>query len=119
MEIFEGEITIGNCPAPHLQIFCKCAFNVEIKYCRTHNLRVCLYIAYIACGSALLYIKMLYFFLYFGAPIAYIKIRYDAKTPQFAIFGSHVICVFYSSLIACINAPIVQINDNYYLTTDY
>ena len=25
------------------------------------------YIAYIACGSALLYIKPLYFFLYFGA----------------------------------------------------
>ena len=31
-------------------------------YCRTHNVRVCLYIAYIACGSALLYIKTLYFF---------------------------------------------------------
>ena len=31
-------------------------------YCRTHNLRVCLYIAYIAYGSASLYIKTLYFF---------------------------------------------------------
>ena len=27
---------------------------------------------------------------------ANIKIRYDAKTPQFAIFGTRVICVFYS-----------------------
>ena len=37
------------------------------QYCRTHSVRVCLYIAYIACGSASLYIKTLYFFLYFGA----------------------------------------------------
>ena len=28
--------------------------------------------------------------------IANIKIRYDGKTPQFAIFGTRVICVFYS-----------------------
>ena len=33
----------------------------EKSYCRTHNLRICLYIAYIACGSASLYIKTLYF----------------------------------------------------------
>ena len=71
-----------------------------IDYCRTHNVRVCLYIAYIACGSALLYIKTLYFFLTVllsvAATIANTKIRYDAKTPQFAIFGICVICVFYS-----------------------
>ena len=29
---------------------------VTLKYRRTHNLRVCLYIAYIACSSASLYI---------------------------------------------------------------
>ena len=55
-----------------------------------------------ACGSASLYIKMLYFFptvlvLSAAATIANIKIRYDAKTPQFAIFGTHVLCVFYSN----------------------
>ena len=70
-------------------------------YCRTHNLRVCLYIAYIACGSASLYIKMLYFFIctFFmlgAATVANIKIRHDAKTPQFTIFGTRVICVFYN-----------------------
>ena len=31
------------------------------------------------------------------ATVANIKIRYDAKTPQFAIFGTLVICVFYSN----------------------
>ena len=70
-------------------------------YCKTHNLCVCLYIAYIAKGSASLYIKTLYFFictlaLSAAATVASIKIRYDAKTPQFAIFGTCVICVFYS-----------------------
>ena len=55
------------------------------RYCRTHNVRVCLYIVYIACGSASLYIKTLYFFLTVlalsaAATIANIKIRYDAKT---------------------------------------
>ena len=73
------------------------------KYCRTHNVRVCLYIAYIACGSAWICIKTLYFFLTVlalsaAATVANIKIRYDAKTPQFAIIGTHVICVFYSNL---------------------
>ena len=78
-------------------------FRNIIQYCRTHNVRVCLYIAYIyiACGSASLYIKMLYFILNVlalstAATVANIKIRYDAKTPQFAIFGTSVICVFYS-----------------------
>ena len=66
-----------------------------------HNVRVCLYIAYIACGSASLYIKTLYFFLAVlalsaAATVANIKIRYDVKTPQFAIFWTRVICVFYS-----------------------
>ena len=72
------------------------------EYCRTHNIRVCLYI--IVCGSASLYIKTLYFFhtvlaLSAAATVANIKIRYDAKTPQFAIFGTPVICVFYSRSI--------------------
>ena len=67
-------------------------FTLLLKYCRTHNVRVCLYIAYIACGSASLYIKMLYFFitvlaLSAAATVANIMIRYDAKTPQFAILG--------------------------------
>ena len=71
------------------------------RYCRTHNVSVCLCIAYIACGSASLYIKTLYFFLTVlalsaAATVANIKIRYDAKTPQFPIFGTRVICVFYS-----------------------
>ena len=68
------------------------------RYCRTHNVSVCLYIAYIACGSASLYIKTLYFFLTVlalsaAATVANIKIRYNAKTHQFAIFA---IYVFYS-----------------------
>ena len=59
------------------------------------------YIAHIACGSASLYIKTLYFFLTVltlsaADTVANIKIRYDAKIPQFSIFGTHVICVFYS-----------------------
>ena len=62
-------------------------------YCRTHNVSVCLYIAYIACGSTSLYIKTLYFFLTVlalsaVATVANIKIRYDAKIPQLAIFGT-------------------------------
>ena len=53
------------------------------NYCRTHNVSVCLYIAYIACGSASLYIKTLNFFLTVlalsaAATVANIKIRYDA-----------------------------------------
>ena len=67
------------------------------KYCRTHNVRVCLYIAYIACGSASLYKNAVLFFctlaLSARATVANIKIRYDAKTPQFAIFGTRVMCV--------------------------
>ena len=65
---------------------------------------MCLYIAYLACGSASLYIKTLYFFitvlaLSAAAIIANIKIRYDAKTPQFAILGTRVNFVFYSIYI--------------------
>ena len=53
------------------------------------------------CGSASLHIKTLYFLfctleLSAAATVANIKIRYDAKTPQFAIFGTRVTCVFYS-----------------------
>ena len=68
-----------------------------------HTMYASVYIiAYIACGSASLYIKTLYFFLTVlalsaAATIANIKIRYDAKTPQFAIFGTRIICVFYST----------------------
>ena len=62
-------------------------------YCGTHNVRLCLYIAYIAYGYASLYIKTLYFFLTVlalsaAATIANIKICYDVKTLQFAIFGT-------------------------------
>ena len=62
---------------------------------------MCLYIAYLACGSASLYIKTLYFLitvlaLSAAAIVANIKIRYDAKTPQFAILGTRVNFVFYS-----------------------
>ena len=74
---------------------------LRTHYCRKHNVCVCLYIAYIVCGSASLNIKTLYFFfcilaLSAAATIDNIKIRYDAKTPQFALFGTCVICVFYS-----------------------
>ena len=72
-----------------------------IIYCRTHNVSICLYITYLACGSASLYLKTLYFFLTVlalsaAATIANIKIRYDAKIPQFTIVGTRVIYVFYS-----------------------
>ena len=58
--------------------------------------------AYIACGSPSLYIKSLYFFLAVlalsaAAAVANIKLRYDTKTPKFAIYGTCVICVFYST----------------------
>ena len=76
-------------------------------YCRTHNVSVCLYIAHIACGSASLYIKTLYFSLTVlalstAATVANKKIRYDAKTSQFAIFGTRVIYVFYSIIVPAI-----------------
>ena len=59
------------------------------------------YMKYIAFGSASLYIKTLYFFLTVlalsaAATVANIKTRYDAKIPQFPIFGTRVIYVFYS-----------------------
>ena len=74
---------------------------IFFQYWRPHNVRVCLYISYIACGSALLYIKTLYFFfctltLSAVATVTNIKIHYDAKTLQDAIFGTRIICVFYS-----------------------
>ena len=81
------------------------------KYCRTHNVSICLYtsIAYIACGSASLYIKTPYFFLTVlalsaAATVANIKIRYDAKTPQLAKFGTRVNYMFYSNQ----NAPYLR-----------
>ena len=67
---------------------------LRVIYCRTHNCRICLYIAYIACGSNSLYIETLYFFLTVLALSAgNIKIRYDAKTSQFSIFWTRHICV--------------------------
>ena len=65
---------------------------ITYHYCRTHNVRVCLYVAYIASGSASLYIKTLYFFLTVlslsaAATVANIKIRYDAKTPNLLYLG--------------------------------
>ena len=64
-----------------------------------------------AFGSASQYIKTLYFLLTVlalsaAATVANIKIRYDAKTPQFAIFGTRVICVFYS-------ISLIQVQINY------
>ena len=58
-------------------------------------------------------IKKLYFFfctlvLSAAATVANIKIRYDAKTPQFPIFGTRIICMFYSSLdygVICYDEP--------------
>ena len=54
---------------------------------------------------------MLYFFLTVlalsAAAIANIKIRYDAKTPQFAIFGTRVICVFYSSIFTVCKEDVI------------
>ena len=45
-----------------------------------------------------IYKNAVLFYLYFLlATVANIMIRYDAKTPQFAIFGTRVICVFYSN----------------------
>ena len=62
------------------------------KYRRTHDVCVCLYIAYIACGSALLYIKTLYFFLTVvalsaAATVANIKTRYDHGLSQYLETG--------------------------------
>ena len=41
------------------------------------------------------------------ATVANIKIRYDAKTPQFAIFGTPVICVFYSICLGLDNFTVL------------
>ena len=70
----------------------KYEFKYIYIYCRTQNFRVCLYIAYLACGSASLYIKTLYFFitvlaLSAAAIFANIKIRYDAKLPNSLYLG--------------------------------
>ena len=101
-EIFEGGMLTRALLTILHQIFFKSMSNT---YCRTHNVCVCLYITYIACGSALLQIETLYFFLTVlalsaAATVPNIKIRYVAKTPQFAIFGTRVLCVFYSTIIS-------------------
>ena len=76
----------------YLDLKSKRSVNFWTKYCRTRNFRVCLYIAYLACGSASLYIKTLYFFitvlaLTAAAIFANIKIRYDAKLPNSLYLG--------------------------------
>ena len=81
-------------------IYCKIYCHFPSDILRTNAVEHTIY-AYIACGSASLYAQTLYFFLTVlalsaAATVANIKIRYDAKTPQFAIFGARVICVFYS-----------------------
>ena len=71
---------------------------LEVPYfyhCRTHNVSVCLYKAHISCGSTLLYIKT----LSAAATIVNIKFCTDAKIPQFPIFGTRNICLFYSNYI--------------------
>ena len=40
-----------------------------------------------------------------AATVANIKIHFDAKTRQFAIFGTRVICVFYSNASPLIHCP--------------
>ena len=72
---------------------CKCD---SFLHTVEHTMLAC--IAYIVCGSASLYIKTLYFFLTALATVANIEICYDVKIPQFAIFGTRVIYVFYSIL---------------------
>ena len=68
-------------------------FSHKTSYCRTHNVSFCLYIAYIGCDPASLFIKTLYFSvlaLSAAATVAKIKIRYDAKTPQFPIYKGYM-----------------------------
>ena len=82
---------------------------------RTHNVRVCLYIVYIACGSISLYIKKLYFFIctFFmlaAATVANIKIRYDAKTPKFAIFGTRVLMCVLQYIHTSMDIPLYLIH---------
>ena len=53
-------------PPSHLSIFpLPKALDIYV-YCRTRTFRVCLYIAYLASGAASLYIKTLYFCLFFS-----------------------------------------------------
>ena len=65
-------------------------------YFRAHNVCVCLYIAYIACGSASLYIKTLYLFfctLALSEAATFTK-RYDAKnSPICYIWDTRHMCV--------------------------
>ena len=69
----------------------------KTNYSRTHNVRVCLYIAYIAFGSASLYIKTLYFSLTVlalsaAATVANIKMR---KLPN-SLYLRHASYVCYT-----------------------
>ena len=51
--------------------------------------------------NALLFICT--FFMLAAATVANIKIRYDAKAPQFAIFGTRDICVLYQGADPALN----------------
>ena len=65
-------------------------------------------------------LKTLYFFLTVlalsaAATVANIRIRYNAKTLQFAIFGTRVICVFYSILIVRVGIGTLVFTDAMYM----
>ena len=48
-----------------------------IRYCRSRNFRVCLYIANIASGAASLYMKTLYFCLFLATGGADVNFRFS------------------------------------------
>ena len=52
-----------------------------------------------------------------AATIANIKIRYDAKIPQFAIFGTRVICVFYNICCNIKMKTVEMLTPNVYQTS--
>ena len=90
-----------------------------IRYCRTHNTSVCLYIAYIACGSTSLYIKTLYFFLTVlalsaAATVANIKICYDAKIPQL-----YMCSTVYDTYISHLNYIMINMISSIYKFMDF
>ena len=67
----------------YASVYRKCAMRVvPLRYIYTNAV---LYFCTLALSAA--------------STVANIKTRYDAKTPQFAIFGTRVICVFYSKSI--------------------
>ena len=107
----DSEVGVSPLPFP-FPLFTFCTILIIYLFTVEHtNVRVCLYIAYIACGSALLYIETMYLFLAVlalsaAAIVNNIKICFDGKTPQFAIFGTRVIFMFYSISICFCNRNI-------------